>query len=167
MITERLNAYIHLFHQNLNINEVAEQQKYQRGGRDRGSQHSAGLGAGPERADAQGDSRPDRAKGPGASEPRRAAADAVACAEPGGRPASGALPCIAAEGGRQPARWRAGRLAPGGRSAVDRWWRAAQRRVAFAARRLLLSCAAAVYLYWVGPLRLLTLPCVWLVGWDL
>lgn len=93
IIAERLNAYIHLFHQNLNINEVAEQQKYRRGGRDRGSQHSAGLGAGPERADAQGagGSRPDRAKGPGASEPRRAAAGAVACAEPGGRPAAGTV----------------------------------------------------------------------------
>jgi hypothetical protein len=143
MITERLNAYIHLFHQNLNINEVAEQQKYQRGGRDRGSQHSAGLGAGPERADAQG---AHGRTGPRGLEPRRAAAGAVACAEPGGRPASGALPRRAAEGGRQPARWRARRLAAG--QAVDRWWHAAQRRVAFAAHRLLLSCAAAVYLYW-------------------
>jgi hypothetical protein len=102
MITERLNAYIHLFHQNLNINEVAEQQKYQRGGRDRGSQHSAGLGAGPERAKAQGGSRPDRAKGPGASEDggrrgglrgagRAAGVWRAASQSRGGRPAAGTV----------------------------------------------------------------------------
>jgi hypothetical protein len=110
------------------MKKVLNSRKYQRGGRDRGNQHSTGLGAGPGRADAQGGSRPDGARG---LEPRRSgggvrrpAPCARACTETGGRPVAGAA--SQSRGGRGPAagglRW-AGRADGGRRGGGLGGWR--------------------------------------------
>ncbi|KAG0514522.1 hypothetical protein BDA96_10G199400 [Sorghum bicolor] len=158
MVTERLNAYIHLF-QNSYINEKsAEQQKVPKRrkgpresalnwarGRTRTGRRPGGLTAG-------------RGQRPGASEVggRRPASGALRArlhrdgraaggwrclAEPRWAGTRGRRPALSRQGGRRTAWWRFGRLAPGGRSAVDRWRR--NGGVALAARRLLLPCGGS------------------------